>query len=41
MRLTVAGEIASSTAICSPVKRCRRKASTAVHAACEVWLGDE
>src|SRR6476660_9407532 len=41
MRLTVAGEMASCWAICSPVWRCRRKASTAAQVAGGVWPGDE
>jgi hypothetical protein len=41
MRLTVAAETPTSAAICAPVWRCRRKASTLVQAASPVWLGDE
>ena len=41
MRLTVAGEIPTSAAICLPEWRCRRKASTAARVAGWVWLGDE
>jgi hypothetical protein len=33
MRLTVAGEIPTSAAICWPVWRCRRNTSTAAHVA--------
>lgn len=41
MRLTLAGEIPTSAAICLPVWRCRRKASTAAPVAGWVWLGNE
>jgi hypothetical protein len=41
MRLTVAAETPTSAAICSPVWRCLRKASTLSHAAGAAWLGDE
>jgi hypothetical protein len=40
-RLTVAGETPVSAAICLPVQRCRRKASTAAQVAGAVWLGNE
>src|SRR6478736_6653296 len=41
MRLTVAAETPTSAAICAPVWRCLRKASTAAQTAGAVWLGDE
>jgi hypothetical protein len=41
MRLTVAGETPTSAAICAPVWRCLRKASTAAQTAGRAWLGDE
>src|SRR5260370_34862016 len=41
MRLTVAGDTPTSMAMCLPVWRCRRKASTAVHLDGGVWLGNE
>src|SRR6266849_506420 len=41
MRLTVAGDTPASAAICLPVWRCRRKASTTAHVAGAVWLGNE
>jgi hypothetical protein len=41
MRLTVAAETPTSAAIALPVRRCRRKASTAAAVAGAVWLGDE
>src|SRR3984957_6921019 len=41
MRLTVAGDTPTSTAICLPVQRCRRKASTMAHVAGAAWLGNE
>src|SRR3984893_18874380 len=41
MRLIVAAETPTSAAICSPVWRCRRKASTLSHVAGGVWPGDE
>src|ERR1700733_968133 len=41
MRLAVAGDTPTSTAICLPVQRCRRKASTTAHVAGAVWLGNE
>jgi hypothetical protein len=37
----VADEIPTSAAICSPVWRCLRKASTLAHRAGAAWLGDE
>ena len=41
MRLTVAGDIPISAAICLPVWRCRRNASTVAHVAAGVWPGNE
>src|ERR1700716_54715 len=41
MRLTVAGDTPTSTAICLPVWRSRRKASTAAYVAGVGWLGGE
>jgi hypothetical protein len=41
MRLTVAADTPTSAAICLPVYRRRRKASTAEQAAGAVWLGEE
>src|SRR5258708_33029568 len=41
MRLTVAGDTPTSMAMCLPVWRCRRKASTAVHLDGGIWLGNE
>ena len=41
MRLTVAGDTPTSVAICWPVWRCLRKASTAAQTAGVAWLGDE
>ena len=41
MRLTVAAETPTSAAICAPVWRCLRKASTAAHTAGVAWPGDE
>jgi len=40
IRLTLAGEIASSLAICAPVWWCRRKTSTMSQVACGIWLGE-
>src|SRR6202049_1932763 len=41
MRLTVAGDTPTSAAICLPVWRWRRNASTTAHVAGAVWLGNE
>ena len=41
MRLTVAGDTPTSAAICWPVWRRLRKASTASQTAGVAWLGDE
>jgi hypothetical protein len=41
LRLSVAGDILSSAAICLPVGRWRRNAAAAVHVAGAVWLGNE
>ena len=41
MRLTVAADTPTSAAICLPVWRCLRKASTAAQTAGVAWLGEE
>jgi hypothetical protein len=41
MRLTVAAETPTSAAVCAPVWRCLRKASTVAQTAGVAWLGEE